>query len=151
MADYGLFKNSEGYADPTAYEAILGMAKPGEIWTYRDKEVLVIRNQGSYSNVLQLGRYKDGCIDIAGRYALPGMLSYVFNTLLIECVEKLTEEELNEVLRDVADAMGMQFDVEPVAVNFDAEKVALAAKADTLRSMYSELVDKIAARLVFSE
>lgn len=151
MAEYGLFRNCEGYADPTAYEAILGMAKPGEIWQYKDKEVLIVRNQGSYSNVLQLGRYKEGSVEIAGRYALPGMLSYVFNTLLIECVEKLTEEETNEVLKEVAAAMGMQFEVEPVTVNFDAEKVALAAKADTLRSMYSELVDKIAAKLVFSE
>lgn len=48
MADFGAYKNGEGYADPTAYEAVRGMAKAGEIWTYKDKEVLIVRNQGTY-------------------------------------------------------------------------------------------------------
>ena len=43
MADYGLHKNSEGYADPTAYEAIRGMAKPGEVWKYKGREVLIVK------------------------------------------------------------------------------------------------------------
>lgn len=52
MADFGAYKNGEGYADPTAYEAVRGMAKLGEIWTYKDKEVLIVRNQGTYCNIL---------------------------------------------------------------------------------------------------
>lgn len=46
MADYGLYRNGEGYSDPTAAEAIMGMAKPGEIWEYKGREVLIVKNQG---------------------------------------------------------------------------------------------------------
>lgn len=60
MANYGLKKNSEGYADPTAYAAIMGAAKPGEIWSYRGRECLIVKNQGKYSNIIQLSKIGGG-------------------------------------------------------------------------------------------
>jgi hypothetical protein len=172
MADYGLHKNSEGYADPTAYEAIRGMAKPGEIWTYKERKCLIIKNQGSYSNLLQLGSYKKGSVCVAGKlYAQPGMLSYAFNDLLTERVETLSGEEFNEILKEVADALELRFahEVETgelvaavnertkekfkqwaakaehvvLPVEVDPEKEALKAKVEMLQSMYNDLLAKV--------
>lgn len=170
MAEYGLYKNSEGYADPTAYEAIRGMAKPGEIWMYKDREVLIVKNQGSYSNILQLGAYKKSSVEVAGRYAQPGMLSYAFNDLLAERVETLPDVDFAEILQEVADALGMQtvggiaaandestkVDIErllarekPVIlpVEIDPEKEALKAQVEMLQNMYNDLLGKVIAKV----
>lgn len=162
MAEYGLNKNSEGYADPTACEAIRGMAKPGEIWTYKERECLIIKNQGSYSNILQLGAYKKGSIEVAGRYAQPGMLSYAFNDLLTECVEKITDAEFSAIREEVADALdiyetakhygdeAISAEIENLKrtavimpVEVDPEKEALKAKVDLLQNMYNDLLGKV--------
>lgn len=170
MAEYGLYKNSEGYADPTAYEAIRGMAKPGEIWVYKDREILIVKNQGSYCNVLQLGSYKKGCIDINGRYAQPGMISYAFNNLLTERVETLSDDKINTILQEVADALelrvtknwdnaaGLQqrlfvpLEAEKEKIEFidpakDAEIAALKATNEMLQSMYNDLLAKVIAKV----
>lgn len=160
MAEYGAYKNSEGYADPTAYEAIRGMAKPGEIWLYKEREVLIVKNQGGYSNILQLGSYKKGCVDVAGRYAQPGMLSYAFNDLLTSKVDVLTDEEFENICKEVAEALKTQFieiefdckeatkaalreaKVMPF-IEIDPEKEALKAQNDLLRKMYNDLLGKV--------
>ena len=176
MGDYGLYKNSEGYADPTAYEAIRGMAKPGEIWLYKGREVLIIKNQGGYSNVLQLGEYKAGKMCVAGKwYAQPGMISYAFNDLLTERVETLTADDCNEILQEVADALELRLvseketgsiaaavddrtkanfekwakEAHPVVlpVEVDPEKEALKAKCEMLQSMYNDLLGKVIAKV----
>ena len=175
MAEYGAYKNSEGYADPTAYEAIRGMAKPGEIWTYKEREVLIIKNQGSYCNILQLGSYKKDSVEVAGRYAQPGMLSYAFNDLLTECVQKLTNEEFETICDEVAEALELRIiqegetagiaaaidertkanfdkwaaEAKPMVlpVEVDPEKEALRAKADLLQNMYNDLLGKVIAKV----
>lgn len=164
MAEYGAYKNSEGYADPTAYEAIRGMAKPGEIWTYKEREVLIIKNQGSFCNILQLGSYKKGCVEVAGRYAQPGMLSYAFSDLLSECVEKLTDADFASICEDVAEALDLQFtpgcenasNEENTAKrevkimlhsNADPEREALKAQNDLLQKMYNDLLGKVIAKI----
>lgn len=168
MGDFGPYKNAEGYADPTAYEAIRGMAKPGEIWLYKEREVLIVKNQGNYSNILQLGKYKKGCTDVAGRYAQPGMLSYAFNDLLTDCVDKLTDEEFAAIFEEVAGALQMRLihgeengvvaeerakenfkkwmaETKPAVfpVEVDPEKEALKAKVEMLQSMYNDLLGKV--------
>ena len=108
MADYGIYKNSEGYADPTAAEAIKGMAKPGEIWLYKDRECLIVKNQGTYCNILQLSaKYKRDSVAVAEYWAHPGMFSYAFNDLLGECIGKLTDDEYNAVVEEVAEVLQM--------------------------------------------
>lgn len=171
MGDFGAYRNSEGYADPTAYEAVCGMAKPGEIWTYKEREVLIVKNQGTYCNILQLGAFKKGCIEVAGRYANPGMLSYAFNDLLTECVQKLTSEEFEAICEDVADALeidiktyenfsktvGPENNEQAMAalreataiqlIEVDPEKEALRAKVELLQNMYNDLLGKVIAKV----
>ena len=102
MADYGLNRNSEGYSDPTAAEAIKSMAKPGEIYGYKGREVLVVKNQGGYCNILTLsydpGKDKNS-IEVAGRYTTPGKLSYAFSDKLGAMVERITKDEYDFVLK----------------------------------------------------
>lgn len=160
MQDYGLYRNSEGYSDPTAAEAIKGMAKPGEIWKYKGREVLIVKNQGAYSNILTLstilGKDKTA-IEVAGRYTTPGKLNYAFNERLGAMVERITPEELKAVLMAIEDSLHLDIYAEfkpPVkeatvpfvetAVNkdFEAENKALKKKYSLLRSMYDDLLDK---------
>lgn len=174
MADYGLHKNSEGYADPTAYEAIRGMAKPGEVWKYKGREVLIVKNQGSYSNILQLGDYKKGSVCVGGRlYAQPGMLSYAFNDLLTERVETLAADDFNEIVQEVADALELrlvheedktvgQSIADGLRKGFDGvrqlgfsaeneilktENTFLKAQNVMLQNMYNELLAKVIAKV----
>lgn len=107
MADYGLRKNAEGYPDPTAYEALMGMAKPGEIWAYKDKKVLIVKNHGKYCSTLMVGEYKHGSIEVTGGFVQPSMISYAFNDLLTFCDGKVTEDEFEEVMEEIGAALGI--------------------------------------------
>lgn len=110
MAEYGLHKNGEGYADPTAFEGIRGRAKPGEIYEYKGKEVLIIKNQGGYCNVLTVcdfpGKGND-TVEIAGGYVTPGKINYTFNDQLAGFVRRIANAEFDNVLQSVADAFDM--------------------------------------------
>lgn len=154
MADYGLYKNAEGYADPTAAEAIKGIAKPGEIYEYKGREVLIVKNQGGYCNTLALSTNpaKDR-FEVAGRYTQPGMISYAFNDLLGAMVERITDAEMKEVLDAVEESLHLDLytaftptkeATAQAAVNadFEAENKALKKKNSLLRAMYDELLDR---------
>ena len=155
MQDYGLNRNSEGYADPTAAEAIKGMAKPGEIWKYKGREVLIVKNQGGYCNILTLstapGKSKEW-VNVAGRYTTPGKLNYAFNDRLGVMVERITDDELLDIMLEIDYALfgankainENNFKTEETAVqmNFEAENKALEKKYSLLRSMYDELLDR---------
>lgn len=164
MADYGLNRNSEGYLDPTAAEAIKGMAKPGEIWEYKDKEVLIVKNQGGYCNILVLspapGKDKT-TFEVAGRYTTPGKISYAFNDLLGAMVERITKEEYESVMKEVCIAFfgtsepvaespeeskdeAIVFDTE--CMDFETENKALKKKYSLLRGMYDELLTQFLDR-----
>lgn len=161
MAEYGLNKNSEGYADPTAAEAIKSRAKPGEIYKYKGREVLIVKNQGGYSNILSLsdhtrnGKNEKEAIEVAGRYTEAGMLSYAFNYNLGAFVERVTDEDFRDILKEVETALfGIRFDKNSknydedtnratAAINLDLEheNEALKKKYSLLRSMYDTLLD----------
>ena len=166
MAEYGLHKNAEGYSDPTAAEAIKGMAKPGEIWKYKDREVLIVKNQGGYSNILTLspapGKDKT-TIEVAGRYTTPGKLNYAFNDRLGAMVEKITKDEYDFVLKECYIALAFFSESEPVAespeeskneaiaenavcMDYEAENKALKKKNSLLRAMYDDLLTKFLDR-----
>ncbi len=83
MNERELKRNNEGYYDPTAYEALKGIAKEGEIWTYRDKEMLIIKNHGNFCNALVLinARTSAGEIEVISKtmkYTNPAMVQYVY-------------------------------------------------------------------------
>ena len=156
MAEYGLYRNSEGYADPTAAEAIKGMAKPGEIWQYKGREVLIVKNQGGYSNILTLspapGKDKT-TIEVAGRYTTPGKLNYAFNNLLGAMVERIPDGELKEVLAAIEASLSIRTE-QPIEEKFDrlkesvecaslkTENRKLKKRLEVLRGMYDELLNR---------
>lgn len=163
MVDNGLYRNSEGYADPTAAEAIKGMAKPGEIWKYKGKEVLIVKNQGVYSNILTLSTNpsKDKTvIEVARRYTTPGKLNYAFNSNLGVFVERLSDAEFKGILAEIEASFNLciHSDVQPVKETYEykviADRMKLAeAKNKSLetqlvliRGMYDELLNKFIDR-----
>lgn len=155
MADYGLYKNAEGYADPTAAEAIKDLPKPGEIYKYKGREVLIVKNQGGYCNILTLsatpGKSKEW-VNVAGRYTTPGKLNYAFNDRLGAMVERITDDELLDIILEIDYALfgatkainKKNFKTEETAVrmDFEAENKALKKKNSLLRAMYDELLDR---------
>lgn len=156
MQDYGLYRNSEGYSDPTAAEAIKGMAKPGEIWKYKGREVLIVKNQGVYSNILTISTApgKDPTtIEVAGRYTTPGKLNYAFNDRLGAMVERITDGELKEVVSAIEDSLSIRTEL-PIEEKFDrlkesmecanvkTENRRLKKRLEVLRGMYDELLNR---------
>lgn len=162
MPDYGLYKNAEGYADPTAAEAIKGRAKPGEIYKYKERLVLILKNQGEYSNILTLfGAYRKDktIIQVAKWYTTPGKISYALNEQLGARVERITEAELQTVLDEIERLLfGKRTPKTPdkkqteamaeaaVCTALEAENTALKKRYSVLRSMYDELLDKFIDR-----
>lgn len=157
MANYGMFKNGEGYADPTAYKAIMGMAKAGEIWTYKNGECLIVKNQGTYCNILQLSDIeKHDCISVADKFANPGMISYAFNVKLGQYVDRLSPAQMGEVRGEIEAALGMNIvenmvackaepKEEPTVPNNEREN-ALMAKLELLQGMYNDLLARVFAK-----
>lgn len=113
MADFGLNRNGSGYYDETAYKAIMGMAKAGDIWTTNDgrEEVLILKNQGTFCNCLSMTdkRNDPQCIEIVSActmYTNPGMVKYLFNSRLGTFVQRLPEDEFAKVIGAVEDVLG---------------------------------------------
>lgn len=155
MQDYGLYRNGEGYSDPTAAEAIKGMANPGEIWKYKGREVLIVKNQGGYSNILTLstapGKDKT-TIEVAGRYTTPGKLTYAFNDRLGAMVERLSETEFTDILHQIEAAFYITIISAVVApptpkafnevAELKTENRKLKKRLEVLRGMYDELLNR---------
>ena len=117
MADYGMGYNGSGYKDETAYKAIMGAAKPGDIWTEGEKLVLILKNQGAFCNVLVLREESihSRMIEIvSGKrfYTDPGMLKFTFCERLGQYVQRLPKDEFARVMDEVADALGFAIEKE---------------------------------------
>ena len=130
MGDFGLRKNSEGYNDPTAYYAIRGMAKSGEVWTYSaggyEKQALIIKNNGNYCNVLTLQDEQKNAARIevysdSLHYTDPGMLCWLFSSTLGMRVAVLPEAEFEAILDEVQDALGLELVTHTEGGNVDTE------------------------------
>ena len=113
MADFGLNRNGSGYYDETAYKAIMGMAKAGDIWTTFDgrEEVLILKNQGTFCNCLTMTdkSMNKECIEVVSdstMYTNPGMVKYLFNSRLGTFVQRLPEDEFAKVREAVEDVLG---------------------------------------------
>lgn len=106
MDNFAEKKNGEGYSDPTPYQAIQNMIKPGEIWTYMKKdstetEVLVIAFSDNIATILFLmDEYKDGCIECVSKtvkWTNPRMMNWAWGGYLHKCVRKLSVQEFNQI------------------------------------------------------
>lgn len=106
MDNFAEKKNGEGYSDPTPYQAIQNMIKPGEIWTYMKKdntetEVLVIAFSDNIATILFLmDEYKDGCIECVSKtvkWTNPRMMNWAWGGYLHKCVRKLSIQEFNQI------------------------------------------------------
>lgn len=105
-------KNGSGYKDETAYKALMGMAKPGDVWTAGDghKKVLILKNQGAFVNCLTLvdtqkhSRMME--INSAGTfYSDPAMIEYLFCERLGTFVQRLPADEFDKVFEAVEEAL----------------------------------------------
>lgn len=103
--------NPEGYLDMTAYRAIYGAPKPGEVWKYerRDGVVvdeLIIRNFGSFcSTLLVIDDCMENCISVKARpgndmhrYVNPQMLHYTYTGKLQMFVKRIVDEEFLRIV-----------------------------------------------------
>lgn len=150
MAEHGPYKNAEGYSDPTAAEAIKGIAKPGEIWKYKGREVLIVKNQEGYSNILTLSTNPgkgNATIEVAGRYTTPGKLNYAFNQDLAEKVGKISEVELDNVLSEIEESLSLRPVIQGRRGRMAIEKAEtenkkLQKKLEVLRGMYDDLLNR---------
>lgn len=145
MADYGLKKNAEGYADPTAYKAITGIQKPGEILAYKGGDALIIKNHGTFCSILRLKDKEcgDNCTEIGGRYTDPRMLSYAVNDNFSTYQGKITPGEFGWVLAEIENALGIE--IEP----HTASAVSAVSASENVR--LKEELDVMQARLKESE
>lgn len=109
-----LLKNAEGYTDPTA-AATLTQREPGDIWTYKDGECLIIKSHAGFATILRLHdndlygdrvkvtdrydgpRYVDPSFIITGRYKEMGRY-----------VETLDVETFKRVVEATEDAIGLR-------------------------------------------
>lgn len=137
--DVSMKRNGSAYYDETPAKAFEGMAKPGEIWTVGygagEKEILVIKNHGRFCNFLSLKDKSNGqnCIEIISRsvkYTDPGMLAWMFCDNLAQFVKALSEEEFNDVLDEIEDAL---------CINIDQVESDLEAAEEKIKVMEAEL------------
>ena len=131
MADYGMAYNGSGYVDSTAYKAIMGAAKPGDIWTEGDRLVLILKNQGAFCNVLMLREEQthSRMIEIISGmrfYTDPAMIKFTFCERLGQYCQRLPHDEFERVLEEVENALGFR-----------------EAREKTTRKAYHALLDKI--------
>lgn len=137
MADFGLNRNGSGYYDETAYKAFMCMANAGDIWTTSNgQEVLILRNQGTFCNVLTLlDTYKHSrMIEIVGRgtyYTDPAMVRYLFNENMGKFVQRLPEDEFAKVREAVEEVMGF------------GRKAAEADKRKQVHDLLDMILDKV--------
>lgn len=112
--------NPEGYLDLTAYGAIHGTPKAGEVWKYERKdgkiaEELIVRNFGEISNcLLVINDCMENCISIrakAGndtcRYVNPQMLHYVFNKNLRLFVKRIPDDDFIRVVETLKNTLDL--------------------------------------------
>ena len=146
-------RNSEGYYDPTAYEAIKGMHREGEIWTFRKKNMLVIKNNGKICNCLALSEVAMGDDDIkVGKHFFtnPAMIQYVFTDTLDIFVDRLMENDFKAVLQAVGDALGVELICKRNGQTQNEELVKLKIQHKYLQHMYDDLLQKLIERAVLS-
>lgn len=129
MGDFGERKNSEGYADPTAYQAIKNMVKPGEIWRMKtdsgkENEVLAVACTDNVVTILYLvDTDKGGCVPVGSKWVNPAMLNWTWRQFLPHFVRKLSESEFAEVLGNIQEVLRLKVAAETKETTAGREKV----------------------------
>lgn len=129
MADKELYRNGEGYADPTAGAALDDLAKPGEIWTYGlvDKQALIIKNHGQFCTALTLAEYpyNEDTVEVQTRdgvrYTNPAMVRYIWTDKLRYFTGRMPEAEWDEMRERIAKALDT---IIPPRLQADSKKLA---------------------------
>ena len=153
MNERELKRNSEGYNDPTAYEALKGMAKEGEIWTYKDKEMLIIKNHGNFCNALALIGTRTSVDDIeviskTMKYTNPAMVQYVYTDKLGQFVKELSDLDFANMLNCVGAALGIERGCEEQVNTANDDLIRLKVQHKYLQRMYDDLLQKLIEKAV---
>ena len=154
MAMFSMKYNASGNYDGTAYNAMMNMAKPGEIWTSNiGKEFLILKNHGTFVSVLNLKdeqpHIMDGCIEVVSRqlrWTNPAMVGYLFNTTLGEYVKTLPADEFAAIMDDVSARLGVTITVQKEEVPAQ-EMEAMKARAESLYQAMEKMQVKHACEL----
>ena len=154
MGDFGDKRNAEGYYDPTPYQAIKNMVKPGEIWTFQKKdnteaEVLIVAFGDNIATILYLmDEYKDGCIECVSKslkWVNPRMLNWAWGGYLSKRVKKVDDQEFDLILdsvEDVLDVVIEKKEVKPLVPELEAKD----AELKVLRCRVQEYEKKVIAQ-----
>ena len=150
MTENNLRRNGEWYNDPTPYGAFKDV-REGEIYTYNNKEILVVRVHDGFCNVLTLVDAKPSrdCIEVKSRnikYTNPAMLSYLFtDNNGWGFVKRLPDDEFETVLREVEAALMLEIVNVVTKENIvNVEQETETHSEDSLyKRLYEELLEKV--------
>ena len=138
-----IWKNHEGYYDPTAGEAIRNLergknmdkAKPGEIWEVDGPkgtiQMLVLKQHDAYASGLRLYEDTTGETDIEVpamtiMHADAGRPNYAYNTDMGRYIKTMKAADFDLVKKHVAEALGLEA---PQKKEFEVQKMIEAVKA----------------------
>ena len=118
MKDADLKRNASGYYDETPYKAITAPPLPGEIWTHKAHSdyMLILGSNEKFSSVLKLDeKHREGKIPVQIRakktcmvmYTDPMKVSYLYHDLLESYKWTMADNDLAEVRKRVAKALGL--------------------------------------------
>ena len=100
MNDY---KNIEGYADPTPYQA-MNRVFPGEVWESFDRTLVVLGVRENVASVLMLGDQAEHTnYEVRGLHTNVAMVSYTFTNKLQSFKFTLKDKEFEELKSKIAD------------------------------------------------
>lgn len=125
-----LLYNASGAKDETAYKAIVKTLKEGgemgvnegEVWEVMSgantRYVVILKCFDDYAATVMLQDYEPKENGVAVRvrdimYADAGRLGYIFHDKVVSFVRELTEEEYQELLQAIGNALGLPFDEQP--------------------------------------
>lgn len=174
MGDRELTRNASGYYDETAYKAIREVmsmeSKVGEIWTLntkdQERQFLVLADHGNFVTGLPLYdiEREEHDISVLSRirmYTNSAMISYSFADRLIEFVKRISDDELNSILRIVAESLGINsthvfmapvdIPTEPLKAQVlppadNTEIVRLETQLNLYKELYNDLLDSVVIR-----
>ena len=132
MGEFKMSRNSSGYYDETAYKAISGAAKSGEIWEYSNnygtnQMFLIIKNHGNICTALRLVDEPTAeCVEVYEMHTDPRMLQYIYNTNLARYVHSLSAGEFRSILDTISECLNIK--IEAKTPTDGAEKAKPQAK-----------------------
>lgn len=168
-----LFRNGSGYADPTAYKAILNYQKGenimefnrGEIFEYstnngESKKALVLsadfRKESRYISILVLQDEPKGMVNVPIRtaggimYADCGLVSFCTNERLGDYLRVATDEEMQQIDESVARCLGIEQKTAEIikevpVLPMESKTVISADAIKTEQKLAVEAVEELAA------